>query len=69
MKFGTVFRGRKQSKFNPNHAFVDDAIQEFLQNGGQISRVDSIDKDYQGFLTAREIMAPADEFLMDLVRV
>lgn len=62
-------RRAKKSKFNPNRDFVNSAVQDFLEQGGHIHKIEAEKKDYQDFLTARETMAPADEFLMDLVGV
>lgn len=61
--FGRKRRKRK-SDFDPNHEFVNSAVHYFLQNGGQIQKVEAIDKNYLGFLALKESISPADDFLM-----
>lgn len=57
-------RRKKKTDFDPNHEFVNSAVQRFLRSGGYIQKVETIDKNYQGFLTGKELVSPADEFLM-----
>ena len=56
---------RKKTDFDPNHDFVDEAVKEFLENGGEIKKVEALEKNYQGFLAGKEPVSPADEFLME----
>ena len=62
----TVRKSRRGKKtcFNPTREFVDSAVQEFLDRGGHITKVEKIDKNYRGFLAIRDLVSPADEFLL-----
>ncbi|PCI30420.1 MAG: hypothetical protein COB67_01875 [SAR324 cluster bacterium] len=59
-------RKRKATSFNPNHQFVDSAVEDYLKKGGKIQKIDSIKDSYEGFISLREQVAPADEFLLGL---
>lgn len=65
MAYGNGYRRkRKKSDFDPNHEFVDSAVTSFLKAGGHITKVETIEKSYQGFLAVKESLSPADEFLL-----
>ena len=63
MKFGTVFRGRKQSNFNPSHAQVKDAIGRYFEAGGRITRIENLKSSYIDFMAGKNEVT-ADDFLM-----
>lgn len=57
-------RRKKTTSFNPTHDFVDHAVQDFLNQGGTIKKIDSVKSSYEGFISLREQTSPADDFLM-----
>ena len=57
-------RSSKKTNFEPNHADIQQATQDFLKKGGAIKVVDHVEDYYEDFLSHREPVAPADEFLM-----
>ncbi len=57
-------RRRKKTDFNPSHEFVNSAVQEYLQNGGHINKVDITNINYHGLLSIKEHVSPADDFLL-----
>lgn len=58
-------KGRKPKKrpksFNPNRSFINNAVDEFLKNGGTIKKIEIDDEAYQAFIKMRD--AAADDFL------
>ena len=58
-------RGRRSKKksvsFNPNRKYINSAVDEYLKNGGKITRIEIDDEAYQAFIKMRD--AAADEFL------
>lgn len=54
-------RARKAVSFNPNHNYIDNAVEEFLQNGGTIKKIEIDEDAYQAFIKMRD--AAADDFL------
>jgi LAS superfamily LD-carboxypeptidase LdcB len=58
-------KGRRSKKksvsFNPNRNYINTATDEFLKNGGKITRIEMDEDAYQAFIKMRE--AAADEFL------
>ena len=64
--FSTTSRRRrkKMTSFNPDHADVTKATEEFLKKGGNITRIEDIHDEFESFITHREVRSPADDFLM-----
>ncbi|MCP4752989.1 MAG: hypothetical protein GY866_19045 [Proteobacteria bacterium] len=60
-------RGRRKSvSFNPNHQYVEKSVDEFLKNGGKITRIERINGSYQNFVALNDSSsASADDFLLD----
>lgn len=59
-------RGRRRSvSFNPNHSYVQKSVDEYLKNGGKITRIERINGNYESFVSASETNGSADEFLME----
>lgn len=62
------YRGRKKSKkfssFQPNRTTVSNAVEEFLKNGGKITKVESISDSYKDFTAQKESPAVVDAYLM-----
>jgi small-conductance mechanosensitive channel len=45
MKKTTSRQQRKTKSFNPNRQFVDDAVRNYLEKGGKITRVEVVVDD------------------------
>ena len=59
-------RGRRRSvSFNPNHSYVEKSVEEFLKNGGTITRIERVNGSYENFVSGTETNGSADEFLME----
>ena len=60
----TRFRRRKKrSKFNPDREYCDKARDEFLENGGKITKIELVDGEYTSVDV--EYTDHADEFLLE----
>ena len=57
---------RKQSTFNPNRAYLENAIQEFIKNGGIIKKKEYLtNEDFERFISMNNSHDnTADQFLM-----
>ena len=67
MKQQFISRGssRKGAKsFNPNSQFIQDAIQEYLKNGGKINQLQPDDSSLKKTWMATDISSDVDEFLI-----
>lgn len=57
-------RGRKSKKsisFNPNRNYINDAVEEYLKQGGKIKKIEMDEEAYKAFVKMRD--AAADDFL------
>jgi hypothetical protein len=58
-------KGRRSKKksvpFNPNRKYLNSAIDEYLKNGGKITKIEMDEEAYQAFIRMKE--TAADEFL------
>ncbi len=54
-------KAKRSVSFNPNHNYVKSAVEDFLQNGGTIKKIEMDEDAYQAFLKMRD--AAADDFL------
>ena len=61
MKNSTFKRRRKHSNFNPDHNQVQNAVSDFLKDGGRIKRPGF---DYDLFMDGKCAAWTADNFLM-----
>jgi hypothetical protein len=58
-------RGRRKSvSFNPSHQFIAESVEAYLRGGGQITRIERINGNYESFVALNEL-ASADDFLFD----
>ncbi len=58
-------RGRRKTvSFNPNRQYVSESVQEFLNKGGKITRIKSIERSYTDFVALTDSQASVDDFLM-----
>lgn len=57
-------RNAKSVKFNPNSNYIDDAVSSFLQDGGRITKIVDLEEGMDDFMSHREAVPPADEFLL-----
>jgi len=59
-------RGRRKSvSFNPNHQYVEQSVDDYIKNGGRITRIERVNGSFQSFDAAPEVNGSVDEFLMD----
>lgn len=59
-------RGRRKSvSFNPSHEDISSSVEEYLKNGGTITRIERINGNFESFVSANEPIGSADDFLMD----
>ena len=57
-------RRRKNSTFNPNSEYIQNAVAEYLACGGKITRIEMDASTYDEFIKMRDTTTPpADEFL------
>ncbi len=59
-------RSRKGMKsFNPNREYLEQAVEDYMNKGGKITRIVEVDDaDYEQLATHREYVSPADDFLL-----
>ncbi len=58
-------RKKKSKSFDPNRDFVDQAVKDYIGNGGKITRIEDLsDDDFEKFIAHRDSVPPADEFLL-----
>jgi hypothetical protein len=36
--------------FNPNHEYLENAVQNFVKKGGEIKKIENISEDYEKFI-------------------
>lgn len=59
-------RGRRKSvSFNPSREYIQNSIQEFLEKGGKITRIERVNTHYQNFVSVPDTQASVDDFLFD----
>lgn len=59
-------RGRRKAvSFNPSHEYIQDSVQEFLKQGGQITRIETVKNDYQDLVATPDSLSSVDDFLLD----
>jgi len=59
-------KGRRRSvSFNPSHTYIEKSVEEYLKNGGKITRIERINGSYQNFVSINEPVSSADDFLFD----
>lgn len=58
-------KGRRSRKkgvsFNPNRNYISSAVDEYLKNGGKITKIEMDEEAYEAFVKMRD--AAADDFL------
>ncbi len=59
-------RTRKKSKrFNPNREYLDEAVKEYFEEGGKITRIVDISEEYENIIGHLEVNSPlVDDFLL-----
>ena len=58
-------RSKKVTSFNPGHDELAKATAAFLEKGGKVTKLNDVSEYYGEFLTHKESVAPADEFLLN----
>ena len=56
-------RSQKGTPFNPSHVDLEQALMEFQNKGGEITKVQPKDADFNSFISQRDERA-VDDFLM-----
>jgi hypothetical protein len=52
---------RKKMKgvsFNPNHEYLENAVQNFIKKGGEIKKIENISEDYEKFINQYQAHTP-----------
>lgn len=63
-KFVNKRRARKGSvSFNPNRQFIEEAMQEYLKEGGQINQIEVDEKAFEQSFMINDVGSEVDEFL------
>lgn len=59
-------RGRRRSvSFNPNSEFIAKSVDEYLQQGGKITRIEKINGNFENFVAMTDSTASVDDFLRE----
>lgn len=53
----------KAVKFKPNRDYVNQAVEDYLANGGKITKLEFNEKAYQEFMQTPEAPNAVDDFL------
>jgi hypothetical protein len=53
----------KAVKFKPNRDYLNKAIEEYLANGGKVTKLEFDEKSYQSFMQTPESPSAVDDFL------
>ncbi len=53
---------KKSVKFNPNRNYVQNAVEEYLNKGGEITKIELDESSYKDFLALKDA-ASVDRFL------
>ena len=54
---------RKSVKFKPSHDFLSKAVNEYLAEGGTITKLEFDEKSFKNFIASSESPIAVDEFL------
>lgn len=54
--------GKRGVSFNPNRNYINSAVEEYLKEGGKITKIEIDDESYQEFVKIRDAVS-TDEFL------
>ncbi|MBU2510579.1 hypothetical protein KJ966_04550 [bacterium] len=58
--------GRRRSvSFNPSHQFIEESVQDYLEKGGRITRIERVNGNYENFVGMPDSLSSADDFLFD----
>ena len=49
--------------FKPSRIEIENAVNEFLKNGGSIKRIEANETNFKDFVTLSELPSAADDFL------
>ena len=59
-------RSKKNSyskAFKPSRIEIEDAVNEFLKNGGSIKKIEANESNFKDFVALNELPSAADDFL------
>ncbi|MCP4757693.1 MAG: hypothetical protein GY866_43095 [Proteobacteria bacterium] len=63
----TPFQVKRKKGFRPTkltHEEVDNAVREFLDKGGKINKIDTVERSYEEIIASRDISPDVDDFLL-----
>ncbi len=60
----TKKKGKKSTPFKPSHDYINSAVEEFLENGGEIHTITVDDNNLLQFVGRNELSLTVDEFLL-----
>ncbi len=58
-------RKRKATSFKPTRSYVEKAVNEYLDAGGQITRIEASDANYEQFMQGKESFSSISDFFYD----
>ncbi len=59
-------RGRRRTvSFNPTHNYIEKSVEEYMKDGGKITRIERVNGSYQNFVAMADAQSSADDFLME----
>lgn len=60
-------RGRRRTvSFNPSHSYIEKSVEEYMKDGGKITRIERVNGSYQNFVAMADTQSSADDFLMEM---
>lgn len=62
-KFVNKRRSRGAVSFNPNRQYIEDAIQQYLKEGGEINHIEVDEKAFESSWMLNDVSSEVDEFL------
>lgn len=65
MKLFVKRKKRGEVKFNPNSIYIGEAVNNYLINGGKITRIEMDDDSFNSFMNGTEPPSSVDEFLLE----
>ncbi len=56
---------RRAVSFNPSHQYIESSVEEFLKQGGKITKIERVNSAYENFVGMPDAQSSADDFLFD----
>jgi hypothetical protein len=48
----------KSVSFNPNHEYLENAVQNFIKKGGEVKKIENISEDHEEFMNRYQSHIP-----------